>query len=149
MPRLYLDTCCLNRPFDDQSQERVRAETGAIWLILEEASRGRLELIRSEAVEMELERIVDLLHRDRVLALASVGTVRAPVLAEDFQRGRVLETLGFKQLDALHIACAESGGADVLLTTDDGMVRRARRLPHVLRVPVRNPLTWQQEASPR
>lgn len=40
MPRLYLDTCCLNRPFDDQSQERVRAQTEAIRHI-PEGSRTR------------------------------------------------------------------------------------------------------------
>ena len=28
----------------------------------------------------------------------------------------------YKHYDALHIACAESGGADVLLTTDDRML---------------------------
>jgi len=26
--KLYLDNCCFNRPFDDQSQLRVRLETG-------------------------------------------------------------------------------------------------------------------------
>ena len=25
--RVYLDNCCYNRPFDDQSQVRVRVET--------------------------------------------------------------------------------------------------------------------------
>ena len=28
--RLYLDSCCLNRPFDDQNQLRVRLEAEAI-----------------------------------------------------------------------------------------------------------------------
>ena len=60
---------------------------------------------------------------------------------------RVLKTMGFKAFDALHIACAESGGADVLLTTDDAMVRRWRRLSRELRVPVENPLTWLQETQ--
>jgi len=27
--RVYLDICCLKRPFDDQSQERVRLESEA------------------------------------------------------------------------------------------------------------------------
>jgi hypothetical protein len=26
---IYLDTCCFNRPFDDQSQTRIRFETAA------------------------------------------------------------------------------------------------------------------------
>ena len=29
MTKIYLDTCCLNRPFDDQTQDRVRLEAKA------------------------------------------------------------------------------------------------------------------------
>ncbi|MGH2585054.1 MAG: hypothetical protein ACRDJE_09075 [Dehalococcoidia bacterium] len=30
--RIYFDVCCLNRPFDDQRQERVRLETEALLI---------------------------------------------------------------------------------------------------------------------
>jgi hypothetical protein len=30
--RIYLDACCLNRPFDDQTQERIRLESEAVLL---------------------------------------------------------------------------------------------------------------------
>jgi len=33
--KIYLATCCLNRPFDDQRQPRVRLESEAVTLILE------------------------------------------------------------------------------------------------------------------
>ncbi len=56
-----------------------------------------------------------------------------------------LESLGFKPLDALHIACAESGEADILLTTDDRMLNLAQRHRSQLRVRVENPYTWLQE----
>lgn len=62
-------------------------------------------------------------------------------------RGTHLESLGFKWLDALHIACAESGQADILLTTDDRMLRRAKRFHLQLRVRVENPYTWLEEMS--
>ena len=32
--KLYLDTCCYNRPFDDQTQERIHLESEAILTIL-------------------------------------------------------------------------------------------------------------------
>ncbi len=32
--RLYLDACCLNRPFDDQGQARIRFESNAVVTIL-------------------------------------------------------------------------------------------------------------------
>ena len=34
MPRIYLDVCCLNRPFDDQRQDHIRLEAEAVLLIL-------------------------------------------------------------------------------------------------------------------
>lgn len=32
--KIYLDVCCLNRPFDDQAQTRIRLESEAILLII-------------------------------------------------------------------------------------------------------------------
>ena len=65
-------------------------------------------------------------------------------MSETF-RGKQLEALGFKEYDALHIACAETGEADIFLTTDDAVIRRAKRLGSQLHVRVKNPDTWLQE----
>lgn len=63
------------------------------------------------------------------------------------ERGEVLEATGFKSYDALHIACAEEAGAEALLTTDDRMLRLARRVQGSLRVRVANPVEWLQESE--
>ena len=47
-------------------------------------------------------------------------------------------------MDALHIACAESGNVDIFLTTDDGILRRAKRNSSNLYVQVENPYVWLQ-----
>jgi len=39
-PKLYLDNCCFNRPFDDQSQMLVRLETEAKLFIQEGIKRA-------------------------------------------------------------------------------------------------------------
>ena len=39
MTRIYLDVCCLNRPFDDQNQPRIRLESEAILIILAQYER--------------------------------------------------------------------------------------------------------------
>jgi len=44
--------------------------------------------------------------------------------------------------DAVHLACAESGKADVFLTTDDRLLKLAKRLAKKLHVTVENPLDW-------
>jgi len=62
-------------------------------------------------------------------------------------RTRDLHGAGYGPFDALHLACAEAGGVDVLLTTDDGFIRKASHGNGGPRVAVRNPLSWSQENS--
>ncbi len=50
--RRYLDLCCLKRPFDDQSQPRVRLESEAMLALLGQRSQG-LHLVRAAAHDLE------------------------------------------------------------------------------------------------
>ncbi|GAX41591.1 hypothetical protein NIES4075_25880 [Tolypothrix sp. NIES-4075] len=52
---IYLDVCCLNRPFDDQTQERIRLEVEAVLRILVKFQIGDRQLLGSEAFDDELE----------------------------------------------------------------------------------------------
>ena len=144
MIRLYLDTCCFNRPFDDQKQLRVRLESQAILLVLESVTRGAWALVGSDAVDAEIA-IRDPKRRRRVMNLADAETEHVSVDADRIRRQRLLEAMGFGGYDSVHIACAEAAGANVLLTTDDALVRRARRLQHQLAVRVANPVSWLEE----
>jgi predicted nucleic acid-binding protein len=56
-----------------------------------------------------------------------------------------LEAFGFKAADAVHVAAAERGGADVLLSCDDRLCRLAKRHKSLLQVPVVNPVDWLKE----
>jgi len=68
-------------------------------------------------------------------------------LIGDHERRRAvaLMALGFSPLDALHVACGESAGAEVLLTTDDRLLKLALRRAGDLQVPLANPLRWLEE----
>ncbi len=59
--KIYLDTCCLNRPFDDQSQERIRLETEAVMIILARLSRKEWIWLGSQALEIEIDRAATVL----------------------------------------------------------------------------------------
>jgi hypothetical protein len=61
---IYLDVCCLNRPFDDQTQERIRLEAEAVRLILERCQSGEWQLLGSEVIDVELRRTPDITKRD-------------------------------------------------------------------------------------
>ncbi len=63
----------------------------------------------------------------------------------ELERARQLEKMGFGAFDATHLACAESGEADVFLTTDDRLLKTAKRHANQIQVKVRNPLDWLKE----
>lgn len=54
--KIYLDNCALQRPLDDKSQMRIRLEAEAVLSVLELCKAGELDLISSEALELEEER---------------------------------------------------------------------------------------------
>jgi predicted nucleic acid-binding protein len=147
MITVYLDACCLNRPFDDQTQDRIRLEAEAVLLILAHVHRGEWRWIGSEVLTHEVSRNPDTERRRRVQVLVA-SAAESIVLDEQIeQRGTELETLGFAAFDALHLACAEHAAVDVFLTTDDGLRRRAGRHQARIRVQVENPLTWLNRSN--
>lgn len=149
--RLYLDACSLNRPFDDQSQIRVRLESEAVLAILERVEEGGWALLSSDPLEFELLQIPDPQRRARALRLLSVAREQLSISPHESTRAAKLrQTHGVHALDALHIACAESMGADAFLTTDDHLIRAARRTDSPgLSLTVANPLTWLTEVLAR
>ena len=52
--RIYLDVCCLQRPFDDQTQPRIRVESEAVLAVLAEVEAGSATLLTSDALEYDL-----------------------------------------------------------------------------------------------
>ena len=51
--RVYLDMCSWKRPYDTPHSERVRLEGLAVAGLLDEATAGRVEIVSSEAFELE------------------------------------------------------------------------------------------------
>ena len=144
--KIYLDTCCLSRLVDELSQDRILREAEAVQTILESFKTGRWYWIASEVLKDEVSQNPDEARRFSVQYYLNDVHQNVPIEAPQMLRGQQLEALGFKHDDALHIACAESGNADVLLTTDDKFLRRARHQADKLYVRVENPYTWLQES---
>ena len=145
--KIYLDTCCLSRLFNPQTQTRIRRETEAVDRILSHVYTGHWYWIASGVLRFEITQNPDLEQRANLRNILRSAHQTVLTEAAEIERGEYLESLGFKWFDALHIACAESGNADVLLTTDDRMLRRAKYLRTQLHVRVENPYVWLQEVS--
>lgn len=144
---IYLDLCCLNRPFDDQNQERVQRETKAVRVIIDLCQKDEWHLLGSQAIDIELARTPPGARRQQMMDWAALARTKTILSDRLIARTRELASLGFKAFDALHIACAEDGNADVLLTTDDRMLRLAARSSAILKVRVENPARWSEEVA--
>lgn len=143
--KVYLDNCVLNRPFDDLSQERIRLETEAVILILSRLERQEWTWLGSQVLEIEIARTPDPTRRSHLQRVAEHISHFIPVGEQEIQPARLLAEIGFIGFDALHLACAESGKADVFLTTDERLLRLAKRHADQLQVRVENPLDWIKE----
>lgn len=144
---IYLDVCCLNRPFDDQTQERIALESESVRLILSRCQNNEWQLLGSEVIDLELKRTPDGARKEQMKSWIAFATSKIAINNQIEFRGLEIAELGFKNYDALHIACAEVGNADVLLTTDDRMLRLAARCRNLLQVRVENPLHWTMEVT--
>ncbi len=60
MKRVYLDVCCLNRPFDDQEQERIHLESEAIRFNLKHLRQGDVCWVGSSVLNLEINRTPDI-----------------------------------------------------------------------------------------
>lgn len=145
MKTVYLDVSCLNRPFDDQRQTRIRLESEAVLLIFERIEAGYLRQVSSQIAEIEIDAISDHERQRRVAVLLSSCMDIMELTPAVFARAKELEHHGFKAADALHVAAAEALKADLLLTCDDRLCRAAARKAARLAVVVANPLDWLKE----
>lgn len=144
--KIYFDVCCLNRPYDDQTQDRIRLESEAVIAILRHVESEEWSLVSSGVVSYEISRTSDEERKRRLLLLVQGASVFIPVGQQTYIRaGELQHELGIKAYDALHIACAEQGGADAFLSTDDRLVKAIKRNSETTNIRVENPLTWLQE----
>jgi predicted nucleic acid-binding protein len=127
MFKIYIDTCCLQRPLDDQTQAKIRIESEAVFAILSLVQTGYLELLSSSALEYEINRIPDEQRREDALAILTVATERLTLSHEVEVLAENLEQQGIDAMDAVHLAYASSAQADFFVTCDSAFLRKAKR----------------------
>jgi predicted nucleic acid-binding protein len=116
-------------------------------MILTQCEAGAWEWIGSEILDWEIGKTPDPERRRRVRSLVAHAHNFISIRRSEIERAQEFEAWGIAAYDALHLACAESGGADVFLTTDDRLLRRSATRISELRIRVANPLTWLREVG--
>lgn len=101
-----------------------------------------MDLIGNEAILFALGNTSNSEKAERVKAILLISTVKPSNQSEIKDRSNTLMELGFKLLDSLHVAYAEASEVDVMLTTDDRLLKRAKKYRAKLKINVENPVTW-------
>ncbi len=78
--------------------------------------------------------------------LASIKRESVIVDLDIIRRASDVERIGLRAVDALHIACAERS-ADVMLTSDDEIVKKVKANKSLIKVRVENPVKWLMEVT--
>ncbi|MCI9340084.1 MAG: type II toxin-antitoxin system VapC family toxin [Dorea sp.] len=117
--KIYLDNCCYNRPFDDQSQIRIHLETQAKLYIQDKIKEGIYHLVWSYILDYENGKNP---YEEKRLAISPWRAIASSFIAEETEEiltfAESLVLRGIKTYDALHISCAVAAQCDYFLTTD-------------------------------
>ncbi len=109
---IYLDTNVYQRPFNDQTQKRIRREAEAFVKILDAVQTKRVTLLGSEILDFEIEQIPDQELYNRVKSYLKLCKRILKTNERQLKIAQQLEKdCGFKGRDALHIAPACHGKA--------------------------------------
>ena len=144
--KIYMDNCCLNRPFDDQSNLRIHLEAEAIKAIIRLVEQQKWNLVSSKVLKFEISKIADESRRKELMLMKSLAGEVVQINTQIGVRANEFERLGIQSFDALHLACSENN-ADILLTVDDRLIKKALTVNN-LNISVRNPLIWLSEVLP-
>lgn len=124
--RIYLDNCCFNRPYDDQSQIRISLETQAKLYVQNLIKERKLELVTSYVLWFENSRnpydtkkltIAEFIRKNSMKYVDIDMAETIKVMADE-----IIET-GIKVNDAYHVACAIWASCDCFLTTDKRLLK--------------------------
>ena len=146
--KIYFDTCCYCRPFDNKNhlaQSDVQWEITSILDVIRWAGIAEWSIVGSAAIIAEIGAIKkNLFKRDRARGFydetVSDELTNTPEITK---RGEELTAAGLSNFDPYHVAFAEAANVDFFLTTDQRLVNGAERLG--IKVKVINPTNFLEE----
>ena len=126
MLKIYLDTCCFNRPYDDQSLLRNSLEAQAVSHI-QFLIRERHFLLASSYILLFENSISPHVSRKTVIEgfikKYSSTYIGVEHMVEIENTAQLVLESGVQSFDAYHIACAQIACCNYFLTTDDKLLK--------------------------
>lgn len=141
--KIYLDNCCYNRPYDDQSLLSINLEALAKLSIQQEIREGKVDLVTSyillaenaanrfEAKRQDIQAFID---KQTHTFVSETSSSKVKEIAKEIMNS------GVKLMDACHIACAIVAGCDYFISTDKRLLKY-----HSNQIKIVNPTTYVLE----
>jgi len=145
--KYYFDNCCFNRPYDDQTQEKIHLESESILAIIKKCKQFNYEILGSSALDLEISQITDIYKRQKVIFFYErIITGKIAYNQAILKRVKELQEMSaIRMLDRFHLAFAENAKVDVLLTTDLRFEKACSKMN--IHVKVLNPINYFMEVS--
>ena len=140
--KIYLDNCCYNRPFDNQSQLVINIESIAKMYIQSKVLMGNYELVWSDILEFENSKNPFEERSKRIIKWKNVATIQIKSTSEVVDKAKEIMVYGIKPKDALHIASAIKAEADYFITTDKGILNKSNQIEDI---EIINPIDFVKE----
>ena len=121
--RLYLDNCCFNRPYDDQTNLLVQLETEAKLFIQQAVLHKSFELVWSYMLDYENEANPYQNRKQAIAQWKRIAVLDIDASNTIVKYGKEIMQKDVKKKDALHIACALEAKCDYFLSTDKKLLR--------------------------
>jgi predicted nucleic acid-binding protein len=119
-------------------------EANAVMTIVSLCERGEWVLLSSDIIDYELSQTPDGDKLRQIEDFYSVAGEHLSLSPETEKRARYFQRFGIKLYDSYHLAIAETGNADIILTVDNRFLRNADKI-NDLRVRLDNPVYWLME----
>ena len=143
--RIYMDVCCLCRPFDDLTQSRVYLEAEAVLSIISRCEHREWTLLSSGTIDFEIAHITNLETQEQIKTLYATASEHVRITDDVIIRATNFQVSNIRHFDSLHMALAESANADIFLTTDDKLIKKTQSTNTKTRVT--NPVIWLMEVT--
>ena len=139
--RIYLDNCCYNRPYDNQSQQRINDETESIFRAINHKENI---IIGSDTLILEMAQIKDVDLQLDIVAMYSQTIKEEVSTNEEVEKiaDSIMSESSIHKMDALHLASAIVGKAEIFLTVDDKLIKSCSKLN--LNMKVINPVELEE-----
>jgi len=141
-PKIYLDNCCYNRPFDNQEQMKIRLETEAKLYIQANVRDGKYSLCWSFMLDYENGKNPYEEKRGMIAPWKEIANDFCPSSEIILLRGKAIMKFGVKNEDALHIACAMEKRCKYYVTTDGKLTNK-----RIEGITIINPIDFVRETE--